>query len=264
MIEKADEPPNLAMLAEAFDMSPFSLQRTFKSVAGVTPKAYAAAERAKRLRNGLRSGGTVTEALHGAGFGSSGRLYAASDKLLGMRPGDYRAGGSQTAIRFAVGECTLGSFVVAASEKGICAILLGNDAETLFEQLQEQFPAAQLVGGDSGFDDWVAQTIAFVDDPRIGLGLPLDIRGTAFQQRVWQALVRIPVGGTATYAEVAEAIGSPTASRAVAQACAKNRIAVAIPCHRVIRGDGSLSGYRWGVERKQALLSVEREKRKEH
>jgi AraC family transcriptional regulator of adaptative response/methylated-DNA-[protein]-cysteine methyltransferase len=258
MIEQAVEPPTLAMLAEAFGMSPFNLQRTFKSVAGVTPKAYAAAERAKRLRNGLRSGDTVTEALHGAGFGSSGRLYAASDKLLGMRPSDYRAGGSQTAIRFAVGECTLGSIVVAATEKGICAISLGNDAETLVEQLQEQFPAAQLVGGDAEFESCVAQVVGFVDDPRIGLGLPLDIRGTAFQQRVWQALCDIPAGSTASYAAVADRIGQPGASRAVAGACASNRIAVAIPCHRVVRQDGSLSGYRWGVERKQALLSKER------
>jgi AraC family transcriptional regulator of adaptative response/methylated-DNA-[protein]-cysteine methyltransferase len=175
-----------------------------------------------------------------------------------MQPSDFRAGGAETEIRFAAGECTLGSIVVAASKKGICSILLGDDVERLVEQLQDQFPAAQLAGGDPEFEKWVAQAVGFVDDPRIGCGLPLDIRGTAFQQRVWQALCDIPTGSTASYAEVAERIGQPSAARAVARACASNLIAVAIPCHRVVRQDGSLSGYRWGVERKRALLRKER------
>jgi AraC family transcriptional regulator of adaptative response/methylated-DNA-[protein]-cysteine methyltransferase len=258
LIEQAEESPSLTTLAEAAEMSPFTLQRTFKAVVGVTPKAYASAQRAKRLRDGLRRGDTVTSALHEAGFGSSSRLYAQTDKLLGMRPRDFRAGGSETEIRFAAGECTLGSIVVAASNKGICAILLGDDVERLIEHLQQQFPAAQLSGGDAQFENWVAQTVGFVDDPRIGLGLPLDIRGTAFQQRVWQALCDIPAGSTASYAAVAARIGQPSAARAVARACASNPIAVAIPCHRVVRQDGGLSGYRWGVERKRALLAKER------
>ena len=258
LIEQAAEPPSLAMLAEAVGMSPFNLQRTFKAVVGVTPKAYASAQRAKRLRASLRRGDAVTDALHDAGFGSSSRFYAQADKLLGMHARDYRAGGGKTEILFAAGQCTLGAIVVAASKKGICAILLGDDADCLVRDLREQFPAAQLSSGDAQFDDWVAQTISFVDDPRFGFGLPLDIRGTAFQQRVWQALCEIPAGSTASYAAVAARIGQPNASRAVARACASNRIAAAIPCHRVVRQDGSLSGYRWGVERKKTLLSKER------
>ncbi len=258
-IEQAEESPSLAMLAEAAGMSPFTLQRTFKAVVGVTPKAYASAQRAKRLRDGLQRGDSVTDALYNAGFGSSSRFYAQADRVLGMRPSDFRAGGCSTEIRFAAGECTLGSIVVAASKKGICAILLGDSIERLIAELRDHFPAAQLSGGDPEFDKWVSQTIALVDDPRIGFGLPLDIRGTAFQQRVWQALCDIPVGSTASYAAVANRIGQPRAARAVARACASNRIAVAIPCHRVVRQDGTLAGYRWGVKRKSALLQVEKE-----
>lgn len=259
VIEQAEKPPSLAALAAGAGMSPYTLQRRFKAVTGVTPKAYASAQRAKRLREGLQRGDAVTDALYQAGFGSSSRLYAQADKLLGMHPSDFRTGGDGTEIRFAAGECSLGSIVVAASTKGICAILLGDDVERLIADLHEQFPAAQLSGGDPAFDEWVARTVGFVDDPRIGLGLPLDIRGTAFEQRVWQALCDIPVGSTASYATVAERIGRPGAARAVARACASNRIAVAIPCHRVVRQDGGLSGYRWGVERKQELLRAEQE-----
>jgi AraC family transcriptional regulator of adaptative response/methylated-DNA-[protein]-cysteine methyltransferase len=220
LIEQAEEPPSLAVLAEAAGMSPFTLQRKFKSVVGVTPKAYALARRAQRLRDGLRRGDAVTRALHDAGFGSSSRLYAQADKLLGMRPSDFRAGGGETQIRFSAGECSLGAIVVAASMKGICAILLGDDVHRLIDELHEEFPAAQLSGGDADFDLWVAQTVGFVDDPRIGLGLPLDIRGTAFQQRVWRALCDIPAGSTASYSAVADRIGQPSAARAVARACA--------------------------------------------
>ena len=258
LIEHAEKSPSLAMLAEAAGLSPFTLQRTFKSVVGVTPKAYASAQRAKRLREGLRRGDAVTAALHDAGFGSSSRLYAQADKLLGMRPSEFRTGGTAE-IRFAAGECSLGSIVVAASDKGVCAILLGDDVEPLIDELQAQLPGAQLTGGDPQFERWVSRTVGFVDDPRAGLGLPLDIRGTAFQQRVWQALCDIPAGSTASYTDVADRIGQPRAARAVARACASNRIAVAIPCHRVVRQDGTLSGYRWGVERKRALLRVETE-----
>jgi AraC family transcriptional regulator of adaptative response/methylated-DNA-[protein]-cysteine methyltransferase len=180
-----------------------------------------------------------------------------------MTPTDYRSGGAHAEIRFAVGECSLGSVLVAQSEKGICAILLGGNPEALLRDLQDRFPRATLIGGDRAFEKTVATVIGFVEDPAIGLGLPLDVRGTAFQQRVWRALRRIPAGQTLTYAEVARRIGAPSSTRAVAQACASNALAVAIPCHRVIRTDGSLSGYRWGVERKRSLLDRERVTRDE-
>ena len=217
------------------------------------------AHRAERVREELsRSGTTVTEAIYGAGFNSGGRFYETADQVLGMTPTDYRAGGATTEIRFAVGECSLGSILVARSEKGVCAILLGDDPDALARDLQDRFPHARLVGGDAGFEDLVAKVVGLVEAPAIGLDLPLDIRGTAFQQRVWQALREIPAGATASYAEIAERIGSPRSIRAVAQACAANPLAVAIPCHRVVRTDGALSGYRWGVERKRTLLDRER------
>jgi AraC family transcriptional regulator of adaptative response/methylated-DNA-[protein]-cysteine methyltransferase len=174
-----------------------------------------------------------------------------------MTPTDYRAGGTNSEIYFAIGECSLGSILVARSDKGICAILLGSEPDRLVRDLQDQFPRARLVGGDAGFERLVARVVGFVEAPRLGLDLPLDVRGTAFQQRVWQALQDIPAGGTVSYADIARRIGAPKAVRAVAQACAANSLAVAIPCHRVVRTDGSLSGYRWGVERKRALLDRE-------
>lgn len=201
----------------------------------------------------------MTEAIYGAGYNSSGRFYEESPRVLGMTPEQYRSGGARTDIRFAVGECALGSILVAQSTVGICAILLGDDPDALLRDLQDRFPAARLIGGDAGFEQTVAAVVGFVEAPRLGLDLPLDIRGTAFQQRVWQALRRIPPGETVSYAEVARRIGSPGAVRAVAGACAANILAVAIPCHRVVRNDGSLSGYRWGVERKDALLKRESE-----
>src|SRR5690606_1774627 len=231
--------------------------RVFKATTGLTPKAYAAAHRARRVRSELARAGSVTEAVYEAGYNSSGRFYAQADAVLGMRPGDYREGGMNNEIRFAVGECSLGSILVAASERGICAILIGDDPDALARELQDMFPNAGLVGGDAGFEQLVARVVGFVEAPGIGLDLPLDVRGTAFQQRVWQALRAIPAGETASYAQVAERIGAPKAVRAVAGACASNRLAVAIPCHRVVRSDGALSGYRWGVERKRALLERE-------
>jgi AraC family transcriptional regulator of adaptative response/methylated-DNA-[protein]-cysteine methyltransferase len=256
-IENAEEVPSLDVLAAAAGLSRYHFHRTFKAVTGVTPKGYAAAHRAKRLREELGRAATVTDAVYGAGYGSSGRFYATSGKVLGMTPAAYRAGGTGAEIRFAAGECSLGAVVVAATGKGICAILLGDDPEPLVRDLQDRFPKARFVGGDSTFEGWVAAVVGFVDDPRIGLDLPLDIRGTAFRQRVWQALGAIPVGVTMTYSELAARIGAPRAVRAVASACAANAIAVAIPCHRVVRRDGSLAGYRWGVERKRALLARE-------
>jgi AraC family transcriptional regulator of adaptative response/methylated-DNA-[protein]-cysteine methyltransferase len=174
-----------------------------------------------------------------------------------MTPTEFRAGGANTTIRFAVGQCSLGSILVAATAKGICAILLGDDPDALVRDLQDRFPLAQLVGGDAGFEQLVAKVVGFVENPAVGLGLPLDIRGTAFQQRVWQALRDIPAGSTASYAQVASRVGSPKAARAIARACAANAIAVAIPCHRVVRNNGAHSGYRWGVDRKCALLQRE-------
>lgn len=258
IIEDAETPPNLETLAEAVGMSPFHFHRQFKAATGVTPRAYGQAKRADRVRAGLaRPDGSVTSAIYDAGFNASSRFYEGADAMLGMTPKTYQRGGAETEIRFAVGECSLGSILVAQSAKGVCAILLGDDPERLVHDLQDRFPKAKLVAGDAGFEKTVAQVVGFVDQPRIGLDLPLDISGTAFQQRVWQALRTIPVGTTASYAEIARKIGQPSAVRAVAQACANNAIAVAIPCHRVVRTDGGLSGYRWGVERKQVLLDRE-------
>jgi AraC family transcriptional regulator of adaptative response/methylated-DNA-[protein]-cysteine methyltransferase len=257
LIETAEEPPDLDALARAAGMSRFHFHRVFKTATGVTPKAYAAAQRARRVRDELPRSGTVTDAIYGAGFNSNGRFYAASSHLLGMTPSDFRSGGTGTSIRFAVGECFLGSILVAATEKGVCAILLGEEPDKLVRDLQDRFPRAQLIGGNRSFERLVANVIGFVEAPRLGLDLPLDVQGTAFQQRVWQALREIPAGATATYTDIAARIGAPKAVRAVARACASNAIAVAIPCHRVVRNDGALSGYRWGVDRKRTLLERE-------
>lgn len=257
MIEKSEAPPKLGELASHADLSPSHFHRVFKSIIGVTPKSYAAAHRATRVRAELGRSKTVTEAIYGAGYDSAGRFYENSNMLLGMTPTKFRAGGANTVIRFAIGECSLGAILVAASEGGISAISLADDPEKLAREFQDRFPRAELIGGDAQFEKWVSQVIGYVDDPTIGLDLPLDIRGTAFQQRVWQALRDIPLGSTATYTEVAQHIGAPKSARAVARACATNVLAIAIPCHRVVRTDGSLSGYRWGVERKRALLKKE-------
>jgi AraC family transcriptional regulator of adaptative response/methylated-DNA-[protein]-cysteine methyltransferase len=259
LIEKSDQPLRLATLAAASGLSPFHFHRVFKAATGVTPKAYADAHRADRVRKALPSSRTITDAIYDAGFNSNGRFYASSAQVLGMTPGRYRAGGEWVEIRFAIGECSLGSILVAATDKGVCAILMGSDPDALVRQLQDRFAKAEFIGGDTKFEALVAKVIGFVEQPRLGLDLPLDVRGTAFQQRVWRALRQIGVGKTASYGEIAARIGSPKSIRAVAQACAANLIAVAIPCHRVIRTDGRLSGYRWGVQRKRALL--EREKR---
>lgn len=256
-IEEAEEMPSLAALADGAGLSPFHFHRVFKEATGVTPRAYAAARRAERVRAGLAEAGSVTEALYGAGYGSSSRFYERSDAILGMRPGEWRDGGRDAEIRFAVGECSLGSVLVAATPRGICAITFGGDPAALVDDLQERFPKARLIGADAAFEALVARVVGLVEQPSAGADLPLDVRGTAFQQRVWAALREIPAGTTATYSEVAERIGQPRAVRAVASACANNAIAVAIPCHRVVRIGGGLAGYRWGVERKRALLERE-------
>jgi len=257
LIESAEEMPNLEQLAAHAGLSIYHFHRVFKSVAGLTPKAYAAAYRAKRVRDQLGRCGTVTTAIFDAGYNSNSRFYEKSNQLLGMTPSSYRAGGANTEIRFAIGECSLGSILVASSEKGVCAILMGDDPDALARDLQDRFPKSNLIGGDAEFEQLVAKVVGFVEAPAIGLDLPLDVRGTAFQQRVWQALREIPAGSTASYTDIANRIGSPKAVRAVAGACAANALAVAIPCHRVVHNDGELSGYRWGVERKRALLERE-------
>jgi AraC family transcriptional regulator of adaptative response/methylated-DNA-[protein]-cysteine methyltransferase len=257
LIETAEEELKLDDLAASVGLSPYHFHRIFKAVLGVTPKAYATAQRNKRVRDALGRSTTVTQAIYGAGFNSNGRFYATSSEILGMTPSDFRSGGANAEMRFAVGKCSLGSVLVAASDKGVCAILFGDDPEALRHELEKQFPRARLLGGDKDFERLAAKVISFVEAPRGGFDLPLDIQGTAFQHRVWEALRRIPAGSTASYADIAEAIGAPKSVRAVARACASNHLAVAIPCHRVVRTDGSLSGYRWGVERKRALLARE-------
>ena len=257
LVEESEEEPSLDELAEAVRRSPGYFHRVFKAATGLTPKDYAAAHRAKKVRDGLASGNRVTEAIYGAGFNSSGRFYEKSTGLLGMTPSQYRAGGANEEIRFAVGETALGAILVASSWKGVAAILLGDDPDELVRNLQDRFPKAHLIGADREYEALVARVVGFVEMPEIGLDLPLDVRGTAFQQRVWQALQEIPVGETVSYAEIARRIGSPKSVRAVAGACAANALAVAIPCHRVVRNDGSLAGYAWGVERKRSLLGRE-------
>ena len=256
-IEAAEAPPALDELAAAAGLSPFHFHRLFRRITGVTPKAYAGADRTRRVQAGLQTGGSVTAAIYGAGFNSSGRFYEAAEGLLGMTPTAYRAGGLGEVIRHAVGRCTLGFVLVAATERGVCAILLGIDPAALAADLQARFPRAQLQEADATFGPWLAQVVAHVDAPGAGLGLPLDIRGTAFQRRVWEVLRSIPAGATLSYAAVAARLGSPNAVRAVAGACAANKLAVAIPCHRVVGAGGALSGYRWGIERKRALLDRE-------
>ena len=257
-IESAEQSPSLDELAEQAGLSAFHFHRVFKAVTGLTPKAYAQAHRANIVRSELaKPRARVTEAMLDAGFNASSRFYEQADAMLGMTPSQYRDGGPDARIEFAIGQCALGAILVARSQRGVCAISLGDDAGVLLRELQDRFPRAELVGGDAGFERLLAQVVGLIAQPGIGHDLPLDVRGTAFQQRVWQALRRIPPGQTASYADIAACIGSPKAVRAVAQACASNTLAVAIPCHRVVRSDGALSGYRWGVARKRALLERE-------
>lgn len=258
LIDHSEEAPRLATLAASAGLSPAHFHRLFKAHTGLTPKAYADAARARRAREGLADPArSITEAAFGAGFNAGSRFYASSQPRLGMPPRQFRQGGAGVRIQFALAQCSLGAILVAESAKGICAILLGDEPEALLHSLQDAFPNAELLGADAAFEARVAQVVGFVEAPRLGLALPLDIQGTAFQERVWQALREIPPGETASYTAIAARIGQPQAVRAVAQACAANRLAVAVPCHRVVRHDGALSGYRWGVERKRELLRKE-------
>jgi AraC family transcriptional regulator of adaptative response/methylated-DNA-[protein]-cysteine methyltransferase len=257
LIETSSRVPALEALAARAGMSPFHFHRVFKTVTGLTPRAYAAAHRGERVRRELGKAPTVTAAIYDSGYSSNGRFYDESEQMLGMTPTEYRAGGARAEIRFAVGECSLGSILVARSERGVCAIFLGDDPDALTRELQDRFPRATLIGGDAAFEDVVAKVVGLIEAPGTGVDLPLDVRGTAFQQRVWRALREIPVGSTASYREIARRIGAPRAVRAVAHACAVNPVAIAIPCHRVVRSDGGLAGYRWGIERKRELLERE-------
>jgi len=258
LIEASTHMPKLEDLAARVGMSPYHFHRQFKAITGLTPRAWGAAHRMRKLRGELSNHDrSVTDAILDAGFNSSSRFYGQSSQALGMTPTAFRSGGRNAVIRFAVGQCSLGAILVAQSDRGVCAISLDDDPDKLVRDLQDHFPNADLVGGDADFEALVARVVGFVETPQTGLDLPLDIRGTAFQERVWQALRQVPAGQTVSYAEVARRIGNPGAVRAVARACGANAIAVAIPCHRVVRTDGALSGYRWGVDRKRALLERE-------
>ena len=257
LIEQGEETPSLVDLAQAVALSPGYFHRLFKHVTGLTPNAYATGHRAGRVRAALAGKGSVTEAIYDSGFNSSGRFYEHATGMLGMTPRRYKAGGAEEDIRFAIGQCSLGDILVASSTKGVVSILIGDDPDALAKDFQDRFANARLLGGDAAYERLVARVVGFVEAPNLGLDLPLDIRGSAFQQRVWQALADIPAGCTASYTEIAARLGAPRSVRAVAGACAANPIAVAIPCHRVVRRDGALSGYAWGVERKRRLLQRE-------
>ena len=260
LLEAADELPNLTALAQAAGLSAAHFHRVFKAAVGVTPRAYGAAQRARRVQQALQSAPSVTAALYAAGYNASSRFYADAPAALGMAPREYQAGAAGQELRWAVAPCYLGLVLVAATASGVCSIELGDDATELEARLRARFPRAQFAAGDSAFAAWLAQVVACIEAPQRSLTLPLNIQGTAFQRRVWEALGAIPAGQTRSYAEVADSIGQPTATRAVAQACAASQLAVAIPCHRVVRSDGSLSGYRWGPERKRQLLERESER----
>jgi AraC family transcriptional regulator of adaptative response/methylated-DNA-[protein]-cysteine methyltransferase len=257
LIEGSEEILSLKCLAQSANLSTSYFHRLFKSVTGLTPRDYAEAHQASRVRDGLARGRTVTEAMYEAGFNSSGRFYEKSRNMLGMTPTQYRAGGSNEDIRFAVGQSSLGAVLVASSKKGVASILIGDDPDELMRDLQDRFPKARLVAGDKEYESMVVDVVDFVETPQIGLNLPLDVRGTAFRRRVWQALQAVPAGHACSYSEIARRIGAPKAVRAVASACAANNIAVAIPCRRVVRNDRALSGYAGGTERKRELVARE-------
>lgn len=259
-IEESDRAPSLKELADAAALSPFYFHRLFKMTVGITPRQYHREKRLARMRDQLSEGAPVTKALYNAGFASSSRFYENATEALGMRASRYRKGGQGMPIRFTTARSQLGWVLVAATGKGICAIDIGDDPETLRKGLLARFPRAEIQDKDPDFEELVAQVIALLESPRNNADLPLDIRGTAFQRQVWMALRDIPAGSTATYTEIAARIGKPKAVRAVANACASNEIAVAVPCHRVLRRDGKLGGYRWGIERKRTILEKEEEK----
>jgi AraC family transcriptional regulator of adaptative response/methylated-DNA-[protein]-cysteine methyltransferase len=260
-IETAETAPSLETLAVQAGLSPYHFHRVFKAATGLTPKAYAVAHRSRRVREALRGDKSVTEAIYEAGFNSTGRFYADATPSLGMKPAAYRAGGADAQIHFAIADCTLGKMLVAATDKGICALFFGDSAGELEQVLRARFPRAKLTKGDRAFAKLLARVVAHVEAPAKKFDLPLDVQGTAFQHRVWTALRDIPPGETVTYGEIARRIGKPDAVRAVGAACGANRVAVVIPCHRVVGSSGKLTGHRWGTERKRALLDREKRKR---
>ncbi len=258
LIDEAETPPSLAELAEAVGMSPFHFHRVFKATLGVTPKDYAAGRRIERLKQELDEGTPVSQAIYGAGFGSSSRLYETTHATLGMTPATFQKGAKGKHIDWTVTATVLGPLLIAATADGVCMIEFGRDDTALEDELARRFPSAERSRADAALAPHVAAVAAYIETPSKGLSLPLDIQGTAFQRRVWRALQAIPPGRTQTYGEVAAALGQPTAARAVARACATNELAMAIPCHRVVGSGGRLAGYRWGLERKEALLAAEK------
>jgi AraC family transcriptional regulator of adaptative response/methylated-DNA-[protein]-cysteine methyltransferase len=258
LIERADAAPSLGELARHAGLSPHHFHRLFKSVTGMTPRAYAVAERGRRMQQALRNGASVTEAIYDAGFSSSGRFYAAAREALGMRPDEFRKGGASVLIDYAIAPCSLGQVLVAATPAGVCAVLLGDNAAPLEQSLHERFPRASLREQQASLGALVKEVVACIEMPARSFDLPLDIQGTAFQAQVWAALRQIPPGETATYAQIARRIGRPKAVRAVGAACGANPVAVIVPCHRVVGSDGALTGYRWGTGRKKELLRREK------
>lgn len=259
-IDQAARPPALRTLADAAGLSPFYFQRLFKRIVGITPRQYFDEKRVGRMRDNLRQGQTITEAIYDSGFGSNSRFYSQAAEMLGMPPSVYKRGAKDQHIRYSIAQSHLGWVLVAATQRGVCAIEFGESRAALEKRLTLRFPSAVIEEEDTQTSGWIAEVVAFLDTPSKEMDLPLDIQGTAFQRQVWQALKSIPYGSTASYAEIAVKIGRPAAVRAVAQACAANKIALAIPCHRAIRSDGSLGGYRWGAERKKKILELEQGK----
>lgn len=259
MIESAeDTAPTLEDLGDAAGLSPFHLQRTFKAVMGITPRQYWDARRVGRLKANLKAGEGVASALYGAGYGSSSRLYEKAGAQLGMTPASYGKGGAGAVIAYAFGDTALGRLIVGATPSGICFVGLGTDDDALLEELRGDYPKAALAADPDGLGETVAEVAAALEGKEPHAGLPIDVRGTAFQRQVWEALRAIPMGETRTYSELAAAIGHPKAVRAAASACANNPVALIVPCHRVVGSDGAMRGYRWGVDRKRALLDAER------
>jgi len=259
LIEQAENEPTLSELAEAVGLSPYHFNRVFKSIVGVTPKQYAIAHRSRIAAENLKTSKDVTSAIYESGYGASSRFYESAQRRHGMTATDLRKGGAGVEIRYAFGDSSLGLVTVAATDKGICAVLFGASREELIKELQDRFPRAVLEVADVGsdFEQWVERTLGYLEGKSKHFDIPVDVRGTAFQELVWRTLRDIPEGQTASYAEVAQRIGRPKSARAVAGACAANPVAVIIPCHRVVRADGGVSGYRWGPRRKRQLLERE-------
>ena len=257
LLDNADAPITLAELSKRLGLSPFHLQRMFKRATGLSPREYQSARRMQHVKSGLRKADDVTTALYDAGFGSPSRLYEKAPQQLGMTPGEYRRGGSGVSIRYALVSTPLGRMLVAATERGLCAVRFGETMAELDHDLRTEFHSAQLRRDQEGLLQYIEPLLAAIRGENTSIDLPLDIRATAFQKKVWEALRQIPLGNTRSYAEVAREIGEPGAVRAVARACASNPVALAVPCHRVVRSDGDISGYRWGVERKKRLLERE-------